>query len=75
VPIDNNTVETCKLNQVNPRENFKNLVEDLLLGKNHYTSKESRDLRHSRRGSLMMCKVGPSQLHHKINISVMFFLN
>lgn len=40
-------VETCKLNQVNPREYLKNLVEDLLLGKNHYTPKESRDLCHS----------------------------
>jgi transposase len=30
-------VETCKLNHVNPREYFKNLVQDLLAGKNPYT--------------------------------------
>ncbi len=30
-------VETCKLNDVNPREYFKNLVQDLLQGKNPYT--------------------------------------
>lgn len=37
-------VETCKLNQVNPRDYFKNLVEDLLAGKNPYTPKEFKDL-------------------------------
>lgn len=30
-------VETCKLNQVNPREYFKHLVEDLLAGSKPYT--------------------------------------
>jgi len=30
-------VETCKLNQVNPREYFKHLVEDLLAGAKPYT--------------------------------------
>ena len=30
-------VETCKLNQVNPREYFKNLTEDLLAGASPYT--------------------------------------
>jgi transposase len=30
-------VETCKLNQVNPREYFKNLVQDLNAGKKPYT--------------------------------------
>jgi transposase len=33
-------VETCKLNQVNPREYFKNLVEDLLAGGKTYTPKD-----------------------------------
>lgn len=37
-------VETCKLNQVNPREYFKNLVQDLLAGKNPYTPKDFKDL-------------------------------
>lgn len=37
-------VETCKLNQVNPREYLKNLVQDLLAGKNPYTPKEYKDL-------------------------------
>jgi transposase len=30
-------VETCKLNQVNPREYFKHLTEDLLMGAKPYT--------------------------------------
>lgn len=33
-------VETCKLNQVNPREFFKHLVEDLLAGAKPYTPLE-----------------------------------
>jgi hypothetical protein len=37
-------VETCKLNHVNPREYFKNLVQDLLAGKNPYTPKDFKDL-------------------------------
>ena len=40
-------VETCKLNQVNPREYFKNLVEDLIYRRNPYTPKEFKDLRQS----------------------------
>ena len=36
-------VETCKLNGVNPREYFKNLVQDLLAGKNPYTPNEYKD--------------------------------
>lgn len=36
-------VETCKLNGVNPREYFKNLVQDLLQGKNPYTPNEYKD--------------------------------
>jgi len=40
-------VETCKLNGVNPREYFKNLVEDLLLGKNPYTPKDFKQIYHS----------------------------
>jgi len=36
-------VETCKLNSVNPREYFKNLVQDLLSGKNPYTPNEYKD--------------------------------
>jgi transposase len=40
-------VETCKLNDVNPREYFKNLAEDLLAGKNPYTPREFKDLRQS----------------------------
>lgn len=39
-------VETCKLNNVNPREYFKNLVEDLHLGKKPYTPSEFKDLPH-----------------------------
>lgn len=38
-------VESCKLVGVNPREYFKNLVEDLLSGKNPYTPSEFKDLR------------------------------
>jgi transposase len=37
-------VETCKLNQVNPRIYFQNLVKDLLEGKKPYTPKEFKDL-------------------------------
>ena len=37
-------IETCKLNNVNPREYLKNLVQDLLQGKNPYTPKEFKDL-------------------------------
>lgn len=37
-------VESCKLNKVNPREYFKNLVKDLHLGKNPYTPSEFKDL-------------------------------
>ena len=37
-------VETCKLNGVNPREYFKDLVQDLLNGKNPYTPSEYRGL-------------------------------
>ena len=37
-------VETCKLNQVNPRIYFQNLVKDLLEGKTPYTPKEFKDL-------------------------------
>lgn len=37
-------VETCKLNHVNPRIYFENLVKDLLQGKNPYTPKEFKDL-------------------------------
>jgi transposase len=37
-------VETCKLNKVNPREYFKDLVEDLLAGKKPYTPKHYKDL-------------------------------
>lgn len=36
-------VETCKLNDVNPREYFENLVQDLLSGKNAYTPSEYRN--------------------------------
>lgn len=36
-------VETCKLNGVNPREYFKNLVQDLLDGKNPYTPNEYKN--------------------------------
>jgi hypothetical protein len=37
-------IETCKLNQVNPRIYFQNLVKDLLAGKSPYTPKEFKDL-------------------------------
>ena len=37
-------IETCKLNQVNPRIFLQNLVKDLLEGKNPYTPKEFKDL-------------------------------
>ena len=37
-------IETCKINNVNPREYLKNLVQDLLAGKNPYTPKEFKDL-------------------------------
>jgi len=33
-------VETCKLNQVNPREYFDTLIKDMLAGKKHYTPVE-----------------------------------
>jgi transposase len=36
--------ETCKLNKVNPRKYFENLVKDLLQGKNPYTPKQYKDL-------------------------------
>ena len=36
-------IETCKVNQVNPREYFKSLVQDLLDGKSPYTPKEFKD--------------------------------
>jgi hypothetical protein len=36
-------VETCKLNDVNPREYFKNLVQDLLVGKNPYTPSDYKN--------------------------------
>jgi transposase len=38
-------VETCKLNQVNPREYFKTLVQDLHLGKPAYTPNEFKNSR------------------------------
>ena len=37
-------VESCKLNKINPREYFKNLVQDLQSGKKLYTPKEFKDL-------------------------------
>ncbi len=37
-------VESCKLNKVNPREYFKNLVEDLHDGKPAYTPKDFKNL-------------------------------
>ena len=37
-------VESCKLNQLNPREYLKNLVQDLHQGKPAYTPKEFKDL-------------------------------
>lgn len=39
-------VETCKLNNVNPREYFKKLVEDLHLGKKPYTPSDFKNLPH-----------------------------
>ncbi len=38
-------VESCRLNGVNPREYFKNLVQDLHQGKEPYTPREYADLR------------------------------
>lgn len=38
-------VETCKLNQVNPREYIKNLVQDLHQNKDAYTPREFKDLK------------------------------
>lgn len=40
-------VETCKLNQVNPREYFENLVQDLLVAAKPYTPKDFKSLRQS----------------------------
>lgn len=37
-------IETCKLNQINPRIYFQNLVKDLHQGKNPYTPREFKDL-------------------------------
>lgn len=37
-------VETCKLNAVNPREYFKDLVQDLLAGKTPHTPNEYKNL-------------------------------
>ena len=37
-------VESCRLNKVNPREYFKNLVQDLHQDKNPYTPKDYADL-------------------------------
>ncbi len=37
-------IETCKLNQVNPREYLEKLVQDLLQGQNPYTPKDFADL-------------------------------
>jgi len=37
-------VESCKLNKINPRDYFKNLVQDLHQGKNPYTPKDYKDL-------------------------------
>ena len=37
-------MESCKLNQINPREYFKKLVQDLLLGKPAFTPKDFKDL-------------------------------
>lgn len=37
-------VETCKLNQVNPREYLEKLAKDLLNGQNPYTPKDYADL-------------------------------
>jgi transposase len=40
-------VETCKLNQVNPRTYLQNLTKDLLAGKSPYTPKDFKDLKNS----------------------------
>jgi hypothetical protein len=37
-------IETCKLNQVNPREYLEKLAQDLLQGQNPYTPKYFKDL-------------------------------
>lgn len=37
-------IETCKLNEVNPREYFENLVKDLLAKKNPYTPRDYKAL-------------------------------
>lgn len=37
-------IESCKLNQINPREYFKNLVQDRHQGKEGYTPKEYKEL-------------------------------
>ncbi len=37
-------IETCKLNQVNPREYLEKLAQDLLQGQNPYTSNDFADL-------------------------------
>ena len=37
-------IETCKLNQVNPREYLEKLAQDLLQGQKPYTPKEFKDL-------------------------------
>jgi transposase len=37
-------VETCKLNHINPRDYFKNLVQDLLAGKTPYTPYDFKNL-------------------------------
>ena len=37
-------IETCKLNQVNPREYFEILAKDLLHGEKPYTPKDFADL-------------------------------
>lgn len=36
-------IETCKLNQVNPKQYLENLVKDLLAGKSPYTPKNFKD--------------------------------
>jgi transposase len=40
-------VETCKLNQVNPRQYLQKLAKDLLAGKSPYTPKDFKDLQAS----------------------------
>jgi len=37
-------VETCKLNHINPREYFKNLVQDLLAGKSPHTPNQFKNV-------------------------------